>query len=98
MYSKENNDPGISFDPMTCRVPQNCHPSCILNVPLFHLDDIDTIKGNVKYIGFSVDSCALSLNISPLHVLHRSIAAAVQHIDSEILRILGTILIPEDLL
>lgn len=51
MYSKENNDPGISFDPMTCRVSQNCHPSYILNFPLFHPDDIDTIKGKVKYIG-----------------------------------------------
>ena len=33
-----------------------------------------------------------------LHVFHRSIAAAVQRIDSEILRILGTILIPEEVL
>ena len=36
--------------------------------------------------------------MTPLHVFHRSIAAAVQRIDSEILRILGTILIPEDVL
>ena len=98
MHLKAHNDPGISFNPMASRVSQNCHPSHELNFPLFNLDDIDTMKGKVKFTGFSVDSCALSLNISPLHVLHRSIAAAVQHIDSEILRILGTILIPEDLL
>ena len=36
--------------------------------------------------------------MTPLHVFHRAIAAAVQRIDSEILRILGTILIPEDAL
>ena len=36
--------------------------------------------------------------MTPLHVFHRSIAAAVQRIDPEILRILGTILIPEDVM
>ena len=33
-----------------------------------------------------------------LHVFHRSIAAAVQRIDPEILRIIGTVLIPMDIL
>ena len=98
MSLKANNDPGISFDPMACRVFQNCHQSNALNVTDFLPDGMYDKMGDIKCIGFSVDSCALSLNISPLHVLHRSIAAAVQHIDSEILRILGTILIPEDLL
>ena len=98
MYSKENNDPGISFDPMACGVYQNCHPSHELNFPLFHPDDIDTIKGNVKYIGFAIDSCALSLKMT-FSGFHRSVADAVQReLDSENLRILGTVLIPMDIL
>lgn len=36
--------------------------------------------------------------MTPLHVFHRSIAAAVQLMDSEILRILGTVLISMDIL
>ena len=83
---------------MTCRVSQNCHPSYILNFPLFHPDDLDTIKGKVKYIGSLSSSWTLGLNVTLLHVFHRSIAAAVQRIDPEMLRILGTILIPEDVL
>ena len=98
MSSKANNDLGISFDPMACRVFQNCHPSHELNFPLFHPDDIGTIKGKVKFTGFAIDSCALSLKMT-LSGFHRSVADAVQRgLDSENLRILGTVLIPMDIL
>ena len=98
MSLKANNDPGISFDPMACRVSQNCHPSHELNFPLFNPDDIDTMKGKVKFTGFSVDSCALSLKMT-FSGFHRSVADAVQRgLDSENLRILGTVLIPMGIL
>ena len=98
MSPKANNEPGISFDPMACRVSQNCHPSHELNFPLFNPDDIDTMKGKFKFTGFSVDSCALSLKMT-LSGFHRSVADAVRRgLDSKNLRILGTVLIPMDIL
>ena len=98
MHLKPHNDPGISFNPMACRVSQNWHPSHVLNVTIFHLCGIDKVDGNVKYTAFISSSCASSLNVTPSNVFHRSFAAAVQRMDSEILRNLATVLIPENIL
>ena len=98
MSPKANNEPGISFDPMACRVFQNCHQSNALNVPDFLPDGMYDKMGDIKCIGFSVDSCALSLKMT-FSGFHRSVADAVQRgLDSENLRILGTVLIPMDIL
>ena len=98
MSSKANNDPGISFDPMACRVYQKFHPSHELNVTDFLPDDMYEKMGDIKFTGFSVDSCALSLKMT-LSGFHRSVADAVRRgLDSKNLRILGTVLIPMDIL
>ena len=64
----------------------------------FHLCGIDTMMHDVTYTAFVSSSCASSLNVTPLNVSHRSFAAAVQRMDSEILRNLATVLIPENIL
>ena len=98
MHLKPHHDPGISFNPMACRVSQICHPSHVFNVMHFHLYGINTMVHDVTYIAFVSSSCASSLNVTPLNVSHRSFAAAVQRMDSEILRNLATLLIPENIL
>ena len=98
MHLKPHHDPGISFNPLACRVSQKCHPSHVLNFMHFHLNGKDKMMHEVKYTAIISSSCASSLNVTPLNVSHRSFAAAVQRMDSEILRNLATVLTPENIL
>ena len=60
---------------MACRVYQNFHPSNALNVTDFLPDDMYEKMGDIKFTGFAIDSCALSLKMT-LPGYHRSVADA----------------------